>query len=66
MNYRLNTEIIKSRMLEKGYSITKLASISNISKSTVARAVNGQGTQRPQTIYKISKSLNIDTKDITL
>lgn len=66
MNYKLNTELIKSKMLQKGYSITKLASISQISKSTVSRAVKGQGTQRPQTIYKISKSLDIDTKDITL
>lgn len=66
MNYKLNTELIKSKMLQKGYSITKLASISQISKSTIARAVKGQGTQRPQTICKISKSLDIDTKDIIL
>ena len=66
MNYKLNTELIKSKMLQKGYSITKLASISQISKSTISRAIKGQGTQRPQTIYKISKSLDIDTKDITL
>ena len=66
MNYQLNTELIKSKMLQKGYSITKLASISQISKSTVSRAVKGQGTPRPQTIYKISKSLDIDTKDIIL
>ena len=66
MNYQLNTELIKSKMLQKGYSITKLASISKISKSTAARAVKGQGNQRPQTIYKISKTLDIDTKEITL
>ena len=66
MNYQLNTELIKSKMLQKGYSITKLASIRQISKSTAARAVNGQGRQRPQTIYKISKSLDIDTKDMIL
>ena len=66
MNYKLNTELIKSKMLQKGYSITKLASISQISKSTIARAIKGQGTPRPQTIYKISKYLDIDTKDITL
>ena len=66
MNYKLNTELIKSKMLRKGYSITKLASISQISKSTIARAIKGQGNQRPQTIYKISKSLDIYTKDITL
>ena len=66
MDYKLNTELIKVKMLQKGYSITKLASISQISKSTVARVVNGQGTPRPQTIYKISKCLDIDTKDITL
>ena len=66
MNYKLNTELIKLQMLQKGYSITKLASISQISKSTAARAIKGQGNQRPQTIYKISKSLDIDTKDIIL
>lgn len=66
MNYQLNTELIKSKMLQKGYSITKLASISQISKSTAARAIKGQGNQRPQTIYKISKSLDIDTKDMIL
>ena len=66
MNYQLNTELIKSKMLQKGYSITKLASISQISKSTAARAIKGQGNQRPQTIYKISKSLYIDTKHIIL
>ena len=66
MNYQLNTELIKSKMLQKGYSITKLASISQISKSTAARAIKGQGNQRPQTIYKISKSLDLDTKDIIL
>ena len=66
MNYQLNTELIKSKMLQKGYSITKLASISQISKSTAARAIKGQGNQSPQTIYKISKSLDIDTKDIIL
>lgn len=66
MNYKLNTELIKSKMLQKGYSITKLAAISQISKSTAARVVKGQGTSRPQTIYKISKSLDIDTKEITL
>ncbi|MDY2883258.1 MAG: helix-turn-helix transcriptional regulator [Romboutsia timonensis] len=66
MNYKLNKDLIKSKMLQKGYSITKLASISQISKSTAARAIKGQGNQRPQTIYKISKSLDIDTKDIIL
>ena len=66
MNYKLNTELIKSKMLQKGYSISKLASISQISKSTAARVVKGQGNQRPQTIYKISKTLDIDTKEITL
>ena len=66
MNYKLNTELIKSKMLQKGYSITKLSSISQISKSTIARAIKGQGNQRPQTIYKISKYLDLDTKDITL
>ncbi|CEI71773.1 MULTISPECIES: helix-turn-helix domain-containing protein [Romboutsia] len=36
MKYKINTEIIKLQMLRKGYSITKLAKDSNLSKSTVS------------------------------
>ena len=38
-------------MLEKGYSITKLASKSSITKSTAERALNRQGS--PKTINNI-------------
>ena len=66
MNYKINTQLIETKMLEKGYSLTKLASIAKISTSTVARIINQQGTPRPQTIYKIAKSLELETSEILL
>ncbi|WP_042276264.1 helix-turn-helix domain-containing protein [[Clostridium] dakarense] len=66
MNYKPNTELIKLRMLKKGYSITKLAKESNLGKSTVSRLINKMGTSRVETIYKIAKALDIEVKDITL
>jgi transcriptional regulator with XRE-family HTH domain len=53
-------------MLQKGYSLTKLASIANTSTSTVARVINKQGTPRPQTIYKIAQALELETSEILL
>lgn len=66
MNYKPNTELIKLQMLKKGYSITKLAKMSNLGKSTVSRLINKTGTSRIETIYKIAKALDIEAKDITL
>lgn len=66
MNYKPNTELIKLHMLKKGYSITKLAKMSNLGKSTVSRLINQSGTSRVETIYKIAKALDIEAKDITL
>ena len=66
MKYEINIEIIKLQMLRKGYSITKLAKDSKLSKSTVSRVMNQIGTSRPETIYKIANVLEIDIKDITI
>ncbi|MEG2985723.1 MAG: helix-turn-helix domain-containing protein [Paraclostridium sp.] len=66
MKYKINTELINLQMLKKGYSITKLAKESKLGKSTVSRLINQNGNSRAETIYKIAKALEIETKDIIL
>ena len=66
MNYKINTKLIQTTMLQKGYSLTKLASISKISTSTLSRIINSQGTPRQETIYKIAKALELEISEIIL
>lgn len=66
MYYKINTPLIEKAMLQKGYSLTKLASISKISTSTAARIINKQGTPRPETIYKIAQALELEITEIIL
>lgn len=66
MNYKINIPLIETKMLQKGYSLAKLASIVNTSTSTIARIINKQGTLRSQTIYKIAKALELETSEILL
>ena len=66
MNYNINTQLIQTKMLQKGYSLTKLASIAKIATSTLSRIINKQGTPRPQTIYKISEALEVEISEILL
>lgn len=64
MNYKIKTEQIKQEMLNKGYSINKLAKESKISKSTLSRILNNTSNPRPETIYKIANTLNIQIEEI--
>lgn len=66
MNYNINVQLIETKMLQKGYSLTKLASQAQISTSTAARIINQQGTPRPHTIYKIAQALDLETSEILL
>ena len=66
MNYKLNTELVKSKMLQKGYSINRLSKESHISKSTISRLLNQVGNTRPDTIYKIAIALDLEVKDLLL
>lgn len=66
MNYKLNIELIKLQMLQKGYSINRLSKESHISKSTISRLLNQFGTSRPETIYKIALALDLEVKDLLL
>lgn len=65
MNYKIQTEQIKQQMLNKGYSISKLATKSKISKSTISRILNKVSNPRPETIYKIATTLDLEIKEIT-
>lgn len=62
----MNIPLIETKMLQKGYSLTKLSSIANTLTSTVARIINKQGIPRPQTIYKIAKALELEISEILL
>ena len=66
MNYKLNIELIKLQMIQKGYSINSLSKESHISKSTISRLLNQLGTSRPETIYKIAQALDLQVKDLLL
>lgn len=66
MNYKLKIELIKLQMIQKGYSISRLSKESQISKSTISRLLNQMGSSRPETIYKIAKSLDLEVKDLLL
>lgn len=66
MKYKLNIEKIKLQMLQKGYSINTLSKESGISKSTISRLLNQFGISRPETIYKIAKALDLESKDLLL
>lgn len=62
----MNIPLIETKMLQKGYPLTKLSSIANTLTSTVARIINKQGIPRPQTIYKIAKALELEISEILL
>ena len=66
MKYKINIDLIKIQMLKKGYSITKLAKESKLGKSTISRLINQNGESRAETIYKISKTLELEINEILL
>lgn len=66
MKYKINIDLIKIQMLKKGYSITKLAKESKLGKSTISRLINQNGEPRAETIYKISKTLELEINEIII
>jgi transcriptional regulator with XRE-family HTH domain len=54
MNYNLNLKILKVAMLNKGYSMNKLAEASNLGKVTVSKVIKRGSTTRQETIYKMA------------
>ncbi|WP_315166800.1 helix-turn-helix transcriptional regulator [Metaclostridioides mangenotii] len=66
MNYHLNLKVLKLAMLNKGYSMNKLAEVSNLGKVTVSRVVKRGSTSRQETIYKMAKSLDLKAEDLII
>lgn len=66
MNYKLDLEFIKKSMLSKGYSMNKLAKVSNLGKATISRVINKGSTTRQETIYKMATALDLKSEDLVI
>ncbi len=66
MNYDLDLKALKLAMLNKGYSMNKLADKSGLGKVTVSRVVKRGSTSRQETIYKMAKALDLKAEDIII
>ena len=53
-------EVIKYKMLEKDYSITKLEEETGIDKAVLSRNINNENEPRITTVIKIAKVLDLD------
>lgn len=66
MKYDLNLKVLKLAMLNKGYSMNKLAEMSGLGKVTVSRVVKRGSTTRQETIYKMAKALDLKAEDLII
>ena len=62
MNYKINLEKLSTELLNKGYSINKLARLTGLSKSTVSKVMKGKSVARVETIFKIANILGLEAK----
>jgi len=66
MNYDLNLKVLKLAMLNKGYSMNKLADMSGLGKVTVSKVIKRGSTTRQETIYKMAKALDLKAEDLII
>ena len=66
MNYKINLKILSLSMLNKGFSMNKLAEVSGLGKVTVSRVVKRGSTSRQETIYKMAKALDLKAEDLII
>ena len=66
MNYDLDLKVLKLAMLNKGYSMNKLAEMSDLGKVTVSRVVKRGSTNRQETIFKMAKALDLKAEDLII
>ncbi|MBU5308524.1 helix-turn-helix domain-containing protein [Clostridioides mangenotii] len=66
MNYELDLKVLKLAMLNKGYSMNKLAEMSDLGKVTVSRVVKRGSTNRQETIFKMAKALDLKAEDLII
>lgn len=64
MNYKINLEKLSTELLNKGYSINKLACLTGLSKSTVSKVMKGKSVARVETIFKIANVLGLEAKEL--
>lgn len=65
MNYKVNKDKFRKAMLEKGYTLTKLQSISTVSTVTLNNLVNNEGYRlRAVTANKIAKALDVPVTEL--
>lgn len=64
MNYNINLKKLNEELLNRGYSINKLAKLTGLSKSTVARVLKSNNVARVETIFKIANVLGLEAKEL--
>lgn len=52
-------DILKNTMQEKGISLSELARLSNIGKSSIHDYINGKTTPKQNNIFRLAKALNV-------
>lgn len=63
MNSKRFGEYVKNKRYELGFSTTKAAAEMNISVVQLRNIENGKNCPRPETFFKIIKTLGIDSKE---
>lgn len=66
MNYEIDLKTLRVAMLNKGYSMNKLAEVSGLGKVTVSKVVKRGSTTRQETIYKMAKALDLKAEDLII
>ena len=61
---QIDTNAVKVKMLERGYSVKDLAQKADLARITVSRAINHQKDFSYKTVAKISKALDCNPTDL--
>lgn len=66
MNYKVNMTKLNIEMLNRGYSINKIAKLSGLSKSTISRIFKDNNIARAETIFKIANVLRLEATELII
>lgn len=56
--------IIKTKIIEKGYTNKEVAKMMNISEQTLSNWINGKNMKQIEKFIELCQFLNIDIKDL--
>lgn len=62
--YNINTNIIKARIYENGYTIKEISDILNINQQTLTNYLNGRNLNNIKKFLELLYILNLTPKDI--